>query len=250
MNRYYNGTIVETNGLRQIAGGGTGASTSSQALTNLGAAPIASPAFTGNATFAGDLTASGTVYSTTPTPGDNSTKAATTAFVQAALASFSVSGSVILNTVLSGLSLATSTAVTAADSILVALGKLQAQVSSVATALGTLQTQFSSTAPLNSPAFTGTPTAPTPQSLDNSTKLATTSFVVNGAQNASGGSFPATNGVMSSGDTIAVALAKAQTQINARISSDGTVISVVQLTQAAYNALATKNSTTLYIIVG
>ena len=32
-------------------------------------------------------------------------------------------------------------------------------------------------APLNSPAFTGTPTAPTPVSSDNSTTLATTAFV-------------------------------------------------------------------------
>src|ERR1017187_619453 len=32
-------------------------------------------------------------------------------------------------------------------------------------------------APLNSPAFTGTPTAPTPTPGDNTTKLATTAFV-------------------------------------------------------------------------
>lgn len=37
MNRYYNGAAVETNGVRQVAGGGTGASTASQARTNLGA---------------------------------------------------------------------------------------------------------------------------------------------------------------------------------------------------------------------
>ena len=38
---------------------------------------------------------------------------------------------------------------------------------------------LSSYAPINSPNFTGTPTAPTPASTDNSTKIATTSFIKN-----------------------------------------------------------------------
>jgi hypothetical protein len=37
MNTKFNGTIVETNGVRAITGGGTGASTAISALTNLGA---------------------------------------------------------------------------------------------------------------------------------------------------------------------------------------------------------------------
>lgn len=65
--------------------------------------------------------------------------------------------------VLTGLSTATSTAVAATDSVLVAIGKLQAQV--------TLR------APLASPALTGTPTAPTAASTANSTQIATAAFV-------------------------------------------------------------------------
>ncbi|WP_312115335.1 pyocin knob domain-containing protein [Stutzerimonas nitrititolerans] len=69
----------------------------------------------------------------------------------------------VRNTLLTGLSLAVSTAVTAADTVLSALGKLQAQLGLKA--------------PLDSPAFTGNPTAPTPAATDNDTSLATTAFV-------------------------------------------------------------------------
>jgi hypothetical protein len=45
MDTKFNGTTVETNGVRTIAGGGTGATTAAGALTALGAA--ANTAFTG-----------------------------------------------------------------------------------------------------------------------------------------------------------------------------------------------------------
>lgn len=64
---------------------------------------------------------------------------------------------------LTGLSTVTSTVVAAADTILVAIGKLQAQI--------TLQ------APLADPTFTGVPAAPTPANGTNTTQLATTAFV-------------------------------------------------------------------------
>ena len=64
---------------------------------------------------------------------------------------------------LTGLSTATSTVVAATDSILVAIGKLQAQV--------TLQ------APLASPALTGVPTAPTAANGTSTTQIASTAFV-------------------------------------------------------------------------
>jgi hypothetical protein len=57
-----------------IANGGTAATTAPGALASLGAAPIASPAFTGVPTTA-----------STPSPGDSTTKLATTAFVGAAI---------------------------------------------------------------------------------------------------------------------------------------------------------------------
>jgi len=69
----------------------------------------------------------------------------------------------VRNTVLTGLSLAVSTAVAATDSVLAAFGKLQAQLGLKA--------------PLDSPKLTGNPTAPTPAETDNDTSLATTAFV-------------------------------------------------------------------------
>lgn len=69
----------------------------------------------------------------------------------------------VRNTVLTGLSLASSAAVAATDSVLTAFGKLQAQLGLKA--------------PLDSPALTGNPTAPTPASTDNDTSIATTAFV-------------------------------------------------------------------------
>jgi len=82
----------------------------------------------GGTTVAGDLTVSGNTYTATPTTGDNSTKAATTAFVQSAIAGFSG----MLTTALTGLSTATSSVITATDTVLSALGKLQAQVTILA----------------------------------------------------------------------------------------------------------------------
>ena len=54
---------------------------------------------------------------------------------------------------------------------------LSGQVSTHTSQISTLNTQMSSKAPLASPALTGTPTAPTPATADNSTKIATTAFV-------------------------------------------------------------------------
>lgn len=65
--------------------------------------------------------------------------------------------------VLTGLSTATSTVVAATDTILVAIGKLQAQI--------TLR------APLASPTLTGVPLAPTAGANTNTTQIATTAYV-------------------------------------------------------------------------
>ncbi|MDD5271075.1 MAG: hypothetical protein PHU14_00020 [Methylovulum sp.] len=64
--------------------------------------------------------------------------------------------------VLTGLSLSTATAIVATDNLLVALSKLQAQLSLRAT--------------IDSPALTGTPTAPTATTGTSTTQLATTEF--------------------------------------------------------------------------
>jgi hypothetical protein len=52
-------SFANISGTLGVAAGGTGSTTAPAALTALGAAPIASPSFTGNATFAGTVTAGG-----------------------------------------------------------------------------------------------------------------------------------------------------------------------------------------------
>jgi len=115
--------------------GRTGAVTLTTAdVTNAGGAPLAAPAFTGNAT------------AVTQAPGDNSTRIATTAFVEAAVAGVAA-GVTTFN--------GRSGAVTLAA----------ADVTGVGGAL------------LASPAFSGTPTAPTAAPATNNTQVATTAFV-------------------------------------------------------------------------
>ena len=41
-----------------------------------------------------------------------------------------------------------------------------------------------------------------------------------------------------------------QTALNAKVNTDGTILTVVRLTQAQYDALSPKVSTTLYVIQG
>ena len=97
-------------------------------------APLASPAFTGTPT------------APTQTFGDNTTKIATDAFVQAA-----VSGSVA------------------------GVASYAGRTGIVVPTSGDLTTMGG--APIASPTFTGTPAAPTQSPGDNSTKLATTAYV-------------------------------------------------------------------------
>jgi hypothetical protein len=105
--------------------------------TDTSRAPLASPAFTGTPT------------APTPTAGDNSTKIATTAYVEGQ---------------------ASSTTPIMDGSPTVGTGNTWARADHV-------HPSDTSRAPLASPTFTGTPAAPTPSVGDNSTKLATTAFV-------------------------------------------------------------------------
>lgn len=148
--------------------------------TDTSRAPLASPAFTGTPT------------APTPAPGDNDTSIATTAFVTAAVAA---GGGVSLsstNPVMDGVaapgvgvtaargdhvhptdtSRAPTSAGTAAGTSFTPAGSIAA--TNVQAALAELDTEK---APLASPAFTGTPTAPTPATIDNDTSIATTAFV-------------------------------------------------------------------------
>lgn len=92
----------------------------------------------------------------TQAPGDNTTKLSTTAFVKAAI-----------DVVIGG-------ATAAGDT------------------LGELETILTGKAPINSPALTGNPVAPTPAPGDNDTSIATTAFVVN----ALGSYLPLTGGTV------------------------------------------------------
>jgi len=136
-------------------------------------APLASPAFTGTPT------------APTPSTPDNSAKLATTAYVKAqgygtgsvasvtASAPFTSSGGATPNI---------SASLSGTGNRIQTTNVGPSTSGDIATwdANGNSQdsgTELSSLAPLASPAFTGTPTAPTPATLDSSTKIATTAWV-------------------------------------------------------------------------
>lgn len=172
-------------GIVDIAHGGTGASTLSGAQANLGIdlkANINSPALTGTPT------------APTPGLGDSSARIATTFFVTNVLntigavtpgdtlplmdgnANAGTPGSFLVSRVdhvhPSDTSRAPASAATAAGTSFAPAGSIGA--ADVQAALQELDTEK---APLASPAFTGTPTAPTPPTQDTSTRLATTAWV-------------------------------------------------------------------------
>ena len=114
-------------------------------------APLASPNFSGMPT------------APTPGAGDASTALATTAFVTGAVAA-------------AVYPLATSAAISAAVAPLATSAALAAAIAPLASTAA-LNTGLALKATLASPAFTGTPTAPTPAAGDSSEALATTAFV-------------------------------------------------------------------------
>ena len=88
-----------------------------------------------------------------------------------------------LNTLVSNNSTVTG-AVSAAAAALSSISTINGEITTIngtlsthTSQISTLNSEVSTLAPIASPSFTGTPTAPTPSSGDNSTKLATTAFV-------------------------------------------------------------------------
>jgi hypothetical protein len=177
----------------------TGAVTLTTAdITGAGGAPLASPVFTG------------TPAAPTAVPGTSTTQIATTAFVGAAVSAASAvssfntrtgaitlttadvtgaGGAPLANPTFTGApaaptaSLGTSTTQLATTAFVAnAITALPAHVNSFNSRTGAVSLQLNDVtavggAPLASPAFTGSPTAPTPAAGNNSTQIATTAFV-------------------------------------------------------------------------
>lgn len=131
-------------------------STAQQAALNA-KAPLASPALTGTPT------------APTPAAGTNTTQIATAAFVQAALAAL----------------------VNGAPGALNQLNELAAAMGNDPNFATTMLNSLALKAPLESPALTGSPTAPTPAAEDADTSIATTAFV-RAAMRLFGLSYPST----------------------------------------------------------
>lgn len=132
-------------------------------------ADIASPTFTG-------VPAAPTAAAAT-----NTTQLATTAFVTAALAAapggvtsaFSRTGAVV-----AAAGDYTATQITNAPAGSIAATTVQAAITELDSDNAALSTALASKAPIASPTFSGTPTAPTPAAGTNTTQVATTAFVL------------------------------------------------------------------------
>lgn len=193
------GTATNVSGIVAIEHGGTGATTATAALANLGAAPLNSPALTGLPT------------APTPAAADSSSQLATTAYVKSqgyitvagapvqsvagktgvvTLTVADVSGAApLVSPVFSGTptgptpSAGDSSGQLATTAFVKGLGYItlaEAPVQSVAGKTGAVTlavADVSGAAPLASPSFSGTPTGPTAGSGDSSNQLATTAFV-------------------------------------------------------------------------
>lgn len=160
-------------------------------------APIDSPTFTG------------TPAAPTPSGSDNSTLIATTAFVQGVVATAvtglldlkgsldassnpnypaASKGDVYLITVAGKVGGGSGKSVDVGDAVIASADNAGGAEASVGTSWFVLEHNLAGVALLASPAFTGTPTAPTPSFGDDSTKLATTEFVQDAVAGGGGGS--------------------------------------------------------------
>lgn len=135
----------------------------------------------------------------------------------------------VRNTVLTGLSLAVSTAVTAADSVLSAFGKIQAQLGLKAN--------------LASPTFTGDPKAPTPAADDNDTSIATTAFV-RAAMALFGLNNPSTQQAWHAGNLVKQT-SSTDTTAGALVTTEGARYAALSNYGAYYSASSGKNIDTL-----
>jgi hypothetical protein len=174
----YSGTALP------VINGGTGAITAPAALTNLGAAPIASPTFTGTPTLP-----TGSI-AVTQTQGNNSTAIATTAYADAAVSAVNANLALKAN-IASPTFTGTPTLPTGTVAVTQLSGNNSSAVATTAYAdaaaaavTAASNINLALKANILSPIFTGTPTAPTPALNDNTTNIATTAFVNSAITNA------------------------------------------------------------------
>jgi hypothetical protein len=140
----------------------------SAAASSAGKANIDSPTFTG------------IPAAPTPSNGDNSTRIATTAWVQAnAVGAAPATAAPLMDSaaaVGTAIKYAREDHVHPSDTSRASVSYVNSQVASLAP-VAYVDAQDATKAPTASPTFTGSPTAPTPTAGDHSTKLATTAFV-------------------------------------------------------------------------
>ena len=188
-------------------GGAGGSASTIQAIAGSGAflALSGTQTASGTYTFSGTATFSGTTElgaatATSPSADDDSTRVATTAWVQDEIAGlaggtvtsvglslpdiFSVSGSPVTASGTLTASLATQTAnqilagpTTGSAAAPAFRALVAADIPDISATYLTTSAASSTYAPLDSPTFTGTPAAPTPSAGNNSTQVATTAYV-------------------------------------------------------------------------
>ena len=149
-----------------------------QDIISAGGAPNFSPVFGGEP------------RAPTPAPTSNSSRLATTAFVANALAGLTLGYAPLDSPNFTGVPTAPTAPLGSADGTLATTAFVQSAIASSVAGVASFNTRTgivtltnadvtgAGGAVLNSPAFTGTPTAPTPPPADVSTRLATTAFVM------------------------------------------------------------------------
>jgi len=204
------GTIT-LGGTLKISNGGTGATTAGTALTALGAAPLASPTFTGTVTIPAGASITGYATSganssitslsglTTPLSLTQGGTGATNAADARTNLGITGGGSVISVDVSGGTTGLTTSGGPITNSGTITIGGTLAIASggTGATTAGTALTALGA-APLASPALTGTPTSPTAAVDTSTTQIATTAFITGQASTVA----PLINGTAAAGTSL------------------------------------------------